>query len=130
MNDVESYVRDPIVVWPTQRILQLHKALKLAGNTHTLEDILDLLAAGAMQSFVENDSWALTRLVTCPRKIVVEIFLVVGDDKDMPVLEDQVKRFARLHGATMIRAMGREGWIRRAPERGWKIGPRLYLCEV
>lgn len=113
-----------------ERFRHLRRALDAAGNTHDVGDILDLIRAGTMQSFVENDSWAVTRLVQCPRKAVVEIFLVVGDDADLPALETRIKRFAVANGATMLRAMGREGWAKRAPERGWTVGPRLYLTEV
>lgn len=109
---------------------QLQRALRDGGGTHEVCDILAELAAGTMQSFTVNDSWAVTRLVRCPRKVVVEIFLVVGDDADMPELEAHVRGFARTQGATMLRAMGREGWARRAPERGWILGPRLYITEV
>ena len=113
-----------------KRLDQLRKALTAAGDTHDLADILDLIETGGMQSFVWRESWAITRLVQCPRKLIVEVFLVVGDDEDMPELEGMVRRFANHHGATMIRAMGREGWARRAPERGWKVGQRLYTTEV
>lgn len=113
-----------------KRLHQLRRALREAGDTHDLTDILADITCGHMQSFVCHESWAITRLVLCPKKKVVEIFLVIGDDADMPELEAQVKRFARLEGATMIRAMGREGWAKRAPERGWMVGPRLYLTEV
>lgn len=119
-----------VIVAVPKRLEQLRKALDMAGNTHDIADIIDLIGTGEMQSFVWHDSWALTRLVQCPRKIVVEVFLVVGDDADMDELEGMVRRFAKHHGATMIRAMGREGWARRAPERGWRIGQRLYTTEV
>jgi hypothetical protein len=114
----------------SQHIAQVQRALAMAGNTHSLGDILELLETGEMQSFVVNDSWAVTRLVQCPRKLVVEIFLVTGADEDMPALEGRVREFARRMGATMIRALGREGWARRAPERGWTVGQRLYTTEV
>lgn len=113
-----------------KRLHQLKRALREAGDTHDLTDILADIACGQMQSFVWHESWAITRIIIFPRKKVVEVFLVMGDDADMPELEAQVKRFARLEGATMIRAMGREGWARRASERGWIVGPRLYLTEV
>jgi hypothetical protein len=112
------------------RMHQLQRALDVAGNTHSLTDILQDISVGQMQSFAQHDSWAVTRLIMCPLKRVVEVFCVVGDDADMPELEDQIRHFAKLESATMIRAMGREGWARRAPERGWKVGPRLYLTEV
>ncbi len=113
-----------------KRLHQLKRALHESGDTHDLTDVLGAIASGHMQSWVHHESWAVTRLVECPQKLVVEVFLVVGDDEDMPELEAMVRRFAKHHGATMIRAFGREGWARRAPERGWKVGLRLYTAEV
>jgi len=112
------------------RLRQLQRALDEAGNTHNLHDILNDISTGEMQSFAENDSWAVTRVIDCPNKRIVEIFLVMGDEKDMPGLEEKVRWFAQQQGATMIRAIGREGWARRAPKRGWKVGLRLYTTEV
>ena len=115
---------------PSRRLRQLERLFADMRHTHTLDDVLHLIDTGLMQSFAVNESWAVTSITVFPRKSVLEVFMVVGDDADMPELEDKVQEFARSLGVTLIRAYGREGWARRAEARGWKVGPRIYVKEL
>ena len=58
---------------------RLAKALKIGGDTHTIEDIQHAVARGAMQCFVKGDSFAITEIIKAPQKTYLNIFLVVGD---------------------------------------------------
>ena len=49
------------------------KALARQGDLYTLQDILDRLADGRMQSFAENNSWMITQISNFPRRRVLEV---------------------------------------------------------
>lgn len=115
---------------------QLQELLYEIGGTHTYEDIEALIRDGLMQSFVENDTWVVTALVQFPQATVLDIFLVVGDQKDFDVLQQQVEAFARAQAVSFMRVYARPGFeylIRRRNWRfghGWKPGPRVYTKRL
>ena len=112
------------------RMEQLQDALDQMGNTHSLEDIVGMIDTGAMQSFVNDDTWMVTQVVDFPRKRVLEIFLVVGELFATEKLFNEVDAFARAHGCDLIRAFGRHGWQKWAKPRGWKNGAHVYYKEA
>jgi hypothetical protein len=116
--------------WQNRYIQRLQKGLDAMGNTHSLEDIVELIKDGHMQSFVFNETWAITQIVDFPRRRVMEIFLVAGDMKDAVPLHDQVLAYAREQGCEIVRCFGRDGWSKWAFPRGWTNGQRVYLKEL
>jgi hypothetical protein len=115
---------------------QLHELLAEMGGTHTHEDIIALVENGVFQSFVEGDTWVVTTLIEFPQATVMDIFLVVGEQKDFEVLEKQIEAFARKCGVSFQRVYARPGFeylIRRRDwkfGRGWKPGPRVYTKRL
>ena len=97
------------------------------GDLYTLNDILTLIAEGKMQSFVEGDSWALTRIAQYPRAKAIEVLAVVGRLDEARVLHDRILIFAAEVGASVIQAYGRMGWMPDAERRGWKIKAKNYV---
>jgi hypothetical protein len=112
------------------RIEQLQQALAEMGATHPLDDIVDLIRDGHMQSFVEGETWAITQIIQFPQRKVLEIFLVVGEMPDAEKLHDQVMTFAKEHDCTLVRCFGRDGWAKWAKPRGWTNGQRVFLKEL
>ena len=49
------------------------------GGFYTLNDILTSIAEGKMQSFMEGDSWAVTKIVNFPRARLLEIMVALGN---------------------------------------------------
>ena len=115
---------------------QLQELLEEIGGTHTYDDIVGLIETGAFQSFVEGDTWVVTALIAFPQATVLDIFLVVGDQKDFAVLEKQVEAFAREQAVTFLRVYARSGFeylINRRDwrfGRGWKPGPRVFTKRL
>jgi len=112
------------------RLEQLQEALVGMGGTHTLDDIVDLIREGNMQSFVEGETWAITQIIQFPQRRVLEIFLVVGDMPEAEKLHDQIMAFAKEHECTLVRCFGRAGWAKWALPRGWTNGQRIYMKEL
>jgi hypothetical protein len=109
---------------------QVEQALALMGNTHSYEDILDMIDSGSMQSFSDGDTWAVTQVIDFPRKRVLEVFLVVGTLEGVTTIEPAVMDFAKHIGADIVRAFGRNGWLPASKSFGWRNGQRLYLKEL
>lgn len=87
---------------------------------YTLQDVLDCIAAGTMQSFGKGDTWVVTQIHAFPRKKVLEIFLVIGDLADAQALEPEVEAFARAQGVSSLTTWGtRDGWGR-IRTKGWE----------
>jgi hypothetical protein len=108
---------------------KLARVLDRMGGLYTLNDILDLIADGRMQSFVEGESWALTRIAQYPRAKVVEVLAVVGRLDEARILHDRILIFAAEVGASVIQAYGRTGWMPDARRRGWKVKAKNYVYQ-
>lgn len=109
---------------------QLREALERMGNTHSLKNILAEIEAHTMQSFVEGETWAVTKVIQFPQRKVLEIILVIGDIDDAVKLHDVVMDFAAEQGCDLIRTFARDGWHQWAKKRGWQNGMRIYVKEV
>ena len=108
---------------------KMEKALKISGNIYTLEDIDRMLKSGEMQGHVHGNTWAITQVHDWPRHRSVNILYVVGDIEDTVVLETEIAEWAKDQGATVLTAIGREGWWeRRTP--GWGKMGTLYSKDI
>ena len=106
---------------------KLKRVLDRLGGLYTLNDILSLVARNEMQSWVEGESWALTRIAIYPRAKVVEVLAVVGRLDEARVLHDRILIFAAEVGAGVIQAYGRTGWMPDAKRRGWRVLAKNYV---
>ena len=118
------------------RLEQLQELLHDMGGTHSLEDIRALCENGVFQSFVEDQTWVVTTIVQFPQAAVMDIFFVVGEQKDFEMLEKRIEAFARDQGVTFMRVYARPGFeylIDRRKWRfgqGWRPGPRVYTKRL
>jgi hypothetical protein len=108
---------------------KLARVLDRMGGLYTVQDILDKIASGHMQSFTQGDSWAITRVMDHPRGRCLEIFAVVGSLEDLRILHDRVVIYALEIGAKVITAYGRKGWLNDAQRRGWRIKARSFVYQ-
>jgi hypothetical protein len=108
---------------------KLQRVLDRMGNLYTVNDILSEVAANKMQSWVEGESWALTRIGLYPRAKVVEVLAVVGKLDEARKLHDRILVFAAEIGAGVIQAYGRSGWMPDAQRRGWKVIAENYVYQ-
>lgn len=110
---------------------KLRKALAIAGNTYTLDDILHEISEGRMQSFAEGESWAVTQIVDFPRKRYVEIVFAVGHLDELKTIYPRIEQFAREIQADGLRAFGRPGWMKQfqIDKHGWSETTRVYVRE-
>ena len=62
---------------------KLERVLDRIGGLYTLNDILTAIAEGKMQTFVEDNSWAITQVQDFPRARQLQLVAAVGDLKDV-----------------------------------------------
>ena len=108
---------------------KLARGLDLMGGLYLINDILSLIARNEMQSFVEGDSWAITRVAQFPRAKVVEVLAVVGNLDEARILHDRILVFAAEIGAGIVQAYGRKGWMPDAARRGWRVKAKNYVYQ-
>ena len=108
---------------------KLDRLLDRMGGLYTLQDILSAIAEGKMQSFVEGDTWAITKIAVFPRARLLEIMIVVGDLKDCQKLLDRIYQFADENDIGLVQAYGRRGWFNHPLTSGWKIRTKSYLYQ-
>lgn len=107
---------------------RLAKALKLAGDTHTINDIQQSIARGTMQCFVSGDSFVITEIVVAPRKTYLNVFLAVGDLSVVSLIP-QIEAFAKQSGCAFVQTLARPGWKAYLPE-SWKPTHTLYVKKI
>lgn len=110
---------------------KLHKALAIAGDTYTLDDILTEINEGRMQSFVEGESWVVTQVVDFPRKRYLEIVFAIGNLDELKAIYPRLDEYAKSIMADGLRAFGRAGWMRQfeIDKHGWVETTRVYVRE-
>lgn len=110
---------------------KLRKALAVAGDTYTFEDILHEIEDGRMQSFAEGDSWVVTQVVDFPQKRFLEIVFAIGNLDELKVIYPRLEAFARDNICDGMRAFGRPGWMRQfeIDKAGWVETTRTYVKE-
>jgi hypothetical protein len=106
---------------------KLQRALERQGGLFSVSDILEEVALGKMQSWVHNNSWAVTQISVYPRKRVLEVVAVVGDLGDCRILNERLVKFANEKNIDLIASYGRKGWARLGESLGWKIKTTSYL---
>jgi len=119
-----------------EKLTQLQELLHDMGGTHSLDDIRALVENGVFQSFVEGETWVVTTIINFPQAMVMDIFFVVGEQKDFAVLQKKIETFARDQGVTFMRVYARRGFEYLIERRnwafgdGWKVGPRVYTKRL
>ncbi len=108
---------------------KMERALHAANDLYSLQDIGNMLHTGDMQGHVEKDTWALTQICDYPRKRTVDITFVVGNLEGSLLLEEKITNWAKGHKASLITAVGREGWWEhRTP--GWRKCGTLFAKDI
>lgn len=108
---------------------RLDRALRLAGHTHTIDDIQRDLASGRLQCFSDGDSFALTEIVQEPQKKYLNVFLAVGEMSIVNLIP-RIEAFAQEAGCAWVQALGRPGWKSVLPKYGWKPTHVLFVHEI
>ncbi len=103
------------------------KALKIAGDTHTPEDVLAAVDRGDMQLWGNSDAIVVTEPCFYPQYSVVQIAMVAGKLDAVMALQPDIEKFGQSIGSRKLRMIGREGWIPILPKYGWRQDRRVMF---
>lgn len=110
-----------------RRIAGLSKALMVAGNEHTVGDVIREVLHGDAQSWDNGDAWIITRIVDAPQVRSIHFWLATGEKAACVELAEQVIDWARSVGCTRATMLGRAGWTRVLEDSGWKPSKLVVL---
>ena len=84
-----------------------------------------------MQSFVVNNSWAITQVQDFPRARQLLLVAMVGDLADLDPLHGKVVDYANEVNAALIATHGRLGWLREGSFKrlGWRLKAKSQLYQ-
>lgn len=100
----------------SDNIPRLQAALDSYGNTHAVDDVLDMLRASDAAFWIATPrSFVVAELINYPRRRVLNLALAGGVMSDMQQFEGQLVRFARQADCDETRIVGRPGWERALP---------------
>jgi hypothetical protein len=108
---------------------KLRKALDLAGNTHGLDDVLDLVEKGAATMFIDYSGPAIivTEVHEYPKRKHLHFWLAAGEKSAVIALGYQALAWGRDHGCTKATISGRKGWTRVLEAEGWKPSRQVVM---
>lgn len=113
---------------------KMARVLDRMGGLYTLNDILTRIADGRMQSFVVNNSWAITEVQDFPRARQLQLVAYVGDLADVDALHAKILAYADEVNASLLSTYGRMGWLREGSWQrlGWRLKARsqLYVKDL
>lgn len=98
----------------------LQKALDLAGNTHTLYDVVEQIQRGDAQLWTQDEALIVTEVLQYPQRKAVRFWLATGELLDCIRLSRQIVKWAKNEGCSLAIIEGRRGWVRALrDEEGW-----------
>lgn len=92
--------------------LHIASALAYASATHSVDDVLSMVAAGHAQFWPGPASCIVTRIVDQPRKRSVHFFLAAGNSNDLAQMVPIILDWAKSQDCTAATFVGRRGWAR------------------
>lgn len=109
----------------------LQKALDLAGNTHSFEDVRRALDEGRLTFWPGVNSAIITEIIEYPQKRTLHFFLAGGNLAELEVMYPLVEEWGRSQGCTAASTIGRPGWERTFLKReGWKSRAVVMTKEL
>lgn len=106
------------------------KALRKAGHTHLVEDVIDALQTGRMQALYNDGGMIITEITNFPNKRVCDVFLCVGELASIVALKPQLIEFGKHHAVELGRAHVRPGLVEPWKALGWKEAGTVMLYEM
>lgn len=115
----------------TRTISRLEKALRLAGGTHSVADVIEAARMGRARVWEREDTIVVTEMINYPRKRVVRCWLCAGAlDNVVALVRGDIEAWAREQGANSVEAIGRPGWRDAAQAHGFKVTAHIYEKDL
>ena len=108
----------------------LKKALAIAGNTHTIADVAQLLLDSRAQLWVDEDAIVVTEILQYPRKKVLRIWITTGELEPCLKLIRRVLKWGKEEDCDFAVGTGRRGWLKPLRREGWTETLAVYEQEL
>lgn len=100
-------------------------ALVHAGETHSADDVLDMIAAGHATLWPGPASVIVTEVIDHPKARLLHFFIAAGDRSEIDRMTPIILEWGRGLGCTKATLIGRRGWSRSLP--GWRVSPLVMM---
>lgn len=98
----------------------LQAALDVAGNTHTLGDVMGMILTGRAQLWESEEAVIVSEVHESPRVKAVHLWLATGTIAGVTDLSEVVLEWAKSVGCTSATITGRKGWEKVGAPLGWR----------
>jgi len=108
---------------------KIERLMKDGNNCYTLDDIMECVRKGTMQSHVFGETWVLTQVHEWPQRKSVDLTFVVGHADEFLENLPKLYHWTKDIGADLITGSGRDGWTKRLLP-GWHRMGSLYAKDL
>jgi len=98
----------------------LRRALALAGDTHTVEDVMQQILSGEAKLWWSDEALIVTEVVDTPQVRLLRFWLATGKLSSVLELSERICEWGRQLGCERAVLAGRKGWVKVLPDLGWR----------
>jgi len=88
----------------------INDALRYAHNSHTYEQVIDIVKRGDAQLWALKDSAIVTEIVSYPQRRTLRFWLAGGNLKTLLEVEPKIRKWSILYRCEAVEIIGRKGW--------------------
>lgn len=96
----------------SERLRRFQKALVLAGNTHTVHDVMDRVRENRARCWEHGDSVIVTEVLIFPQLRACNYWIASGNLQECLEMQADIDAWAREEGCSVATATGRMGWLK------------------
>jgi hypothetical protein len=117
---------------PDKMRARFGRALRIAGDLYTMEDIVAAVQSGQMQAWSdpEDRAFIVTQIGVFPRAKILDVSYLAGELDAVMSIQPRLVEFARVMGCKYLTAGGRRGWAKVLPKHGWKEQGAFFRLDV
>ena len=85
-------------------------ALEYAHNSHSFEQVIDIVKRGDAQFWAFPDSAIVTEIIEYPQRRTLRFWLAGGNLKRLLDVEPKIRKWSILYQCEAVEIIGRKGW--------------------
>jgi len=110
--------------------LDIENALMYARNSHSFDDIVDLVVTGRVHFYPLDHSFVLMEVQNYPQHKVYHVFLAGGQMPEIIKTHTKLLENARSLDCKYVSICGRKGWERALSAEGWTHQYSVLMKET
>lgn len=105
----------------------LRRALAIAGDTHSVEDVMQQIIRGEALLWYSDEALVVTEVMDTPQERLLRFWLATGKLSSVIELSEKACVWGRKIGCTRAIFAGRRGWARVLPKHGWHDAKLVHM---